>query len=448
MSSAPDILEKLTPLDSPRNPARVSIQSVLDKVAILAHRHQGFLTLCDQGGVSATNFATGVVVGRVCGKAELGAYTLAWTLMALATGISATLTTTPYTVFGPQLSRRRRSRYLGSILVHQSTLSVVFAVSIAIGTLLGHWLGWTSDSIFHVMMTTACIIVFFSMREFIRGVSFAELRIGWALSIDVAACLIQATGMILLFYSGTLTASRTLALLGISSAVAAGGWLAFHRGAFHPDTRLYVRDLKRNWHFAKWVFGSGIVSQVARYMYPWLLVAFHGTSVTGTWGACSSIVAMGNPVLLGLGNYILPKISNVYAASGMAAMNKYVHRSGLVFASLLAPIVLLLGVFGERVLTGVYGKAYAGGAGILLLLAATFLINAFANPYSQGLFTLERAKADTLVNVVWVVLLFTIGIPVVKWYAAIGAAATLFLTSSVTTAIRIGVFAREVRQHS
>ena len=448
MSSAPDILEDLAALESRRARARTSIQAMLGKSAVLAGRHQGFLTLCDQGVVSATNFATGVVVGRVCGKAELGAYTLAWTLMALATGISATLTTTPYTVFGPQLNRRRRSRYLGSILVHQSVLSMMFVLAIVVGAVLGSWRGWLSNSIFRVMMTTAGVIVFFSLREFVRGVSFAELRISWALSVDIIACLIQAAGMFVLFHFGALTASRTLALLGISSAVAAGAWLALHRGAFRPDTRLFVRDLARNWHFAKWVFGSGIVSQIARYMYPWLLVAFHGTSVTGTWAACTSIVAMGNPVLLGLGNYIFPKISTVYAVSGIAAMKRYVHRSSLLFAVLLLPVVLVLAGFGEPILTGVYGNAYAGAAGILLLLAATLLVNALANPYSQGLFTLECAKADTFVNVVWVTLLFTLGIPAVKWHAALGAAATLFVTSSATTAIRIGVFAREVRRRS
>ena len=448
MSSTPEILEDFAVLESRGARWRNTIQVMASKSAALGGRHQGFLTLCDQGVVSVTNFATGVVVGRVCGKAELGAYTLAWTLMALATGISATLTTTPYTVFGPRLGRRRRSRYLGSILVHQSVLSIVFVLAIVAGAVLGSWRGWLSDSIFRVMMTTAGVIMFFSLREFVRGVSFAELRIGWALSVDIIACLVQGTGMIVLLHFGALTASRTLALLGMSSASAAGAWLALHRGAFRPDARLFARDLARNWQFAKWVFGSGIVSQIARYMYPWMLVAFHGTAVTGIWAACTSVVAMGNPVLLGLGNYIFPKISNVYAISGIAAMKRYVHRSSLLFSVLLLPVVLVLAGFGEPILTGVYGKAYAGAAGILVLLAATLLVSSLANPFSQGLFTLECAKADTVVNVIWVALLFTLGIPAVKWYAAIGAAATLFVTTSATAAIRIGVFAREVRRRS
>ena len=229
---------------------------------------------------------------------------------------------------------------------------MIFALAIVAGALLSSWLGWLSDSLSNVMMTTAGVIVFISLREFVRGVNFAELSIGSALSVDVVACLAQAGGMLLLLHFGALTASRTLTLLGISSAVAAGGWLALHRRAFQPDTRLYVRDLERNWIFAKWVLGSGILSVFARYLYPWMLAAFHGTSVTGSWAACASIVALGNPVVLGLGNYVLPKISNVYATSGTAVMQRGVHRSSLLFALLLLPVVVILAVCGERIVTG------------------------------------------------------------------------------------------------
>lgn len=448
MSSIDGISGYLAALNTQRVRARTLIQSMLGKGAVLTGRSRVLFALCDQGVVSVTNFATAVIIGRVCGKAELGVYTLAWTLMTLATDVSGMLTTTPYTVLGPQLSQGRRRRYLGSILVHQLLLSMMFALTMAAGAVLGSWRGWLSDSISSVVTTTAGVIVFIGLREFVRRVSFAELRIGWALAVDVTACLAQAGGILLLLHFGALTASRTFTLLGISSALGAGGWLVLRRGAFHPDTRLCARHLKRNWRFAKWVLGSGILSVFARYLYPWLLAAFHGTSVTGTWGACSAIVALGNPVVLGLGNYVLPKISNVYATSGTAAMQRHVYRSSLLLTVLLLPLVLVLAGCGGRIVTGVYGKTYAGNADVLCLLALNMLITSATNPYSQGLFSLERAKADTLVNVVWVALLFTMGIAAVKSYAALGAAAALFVSSSITAVIRIGVFARQVRRCS
>jgi O-antigen/teichoic acid export membrane protein len=421
---------------------------MLGKTVALAGRNPSFVALADQGVVSATTFATGVIIGRVCGKAELGVYALVWTLIALTTEISAVLTTTPYTVFSPRLRQYQRSRYLGSVLVHQLLLSLIFALIMVAGTVLGSWRGWLPNNVSSAVTTTAAVILFIGLREFVRRVSFAALKVGMALLVDVIACLVQAGGLLLLLHFGVLNASRTYALLGISSALVAGGWLTLHWRAIRPGPRLYGRDLTRNWRFAKWVLGSCILSLFARYLYPWVLAAFHGTSVTGLWAACSAIVALGNPVALGLGNHVLPNISTVYASSGTAAMRRQVHRSSLQFAAFLMPVVLILAVWGERIVTGVYGKAYGGSAAVVLLLPVNMLISSLMFPYSQGLFSLERAKADTLVNVVTVALLFTVGIAAIKSYAALGAAAALLVTSGITALIRVGVFAREIRHRA
>jgi O-antigen/teichoic acid export membrane protein len=412
----------------------------------ILRKSPGFVALCDQGLVSATNFATGVIIGRVCGKAELGVYALAWTLISLTTEISAALTTAPYTVFNPRLGDYQRSRYLGSVLVHQLLLSLAFALTMLAGVALGSWRGWLPNGVSSAVTTTAGVILFIGLRDFVRRVSFAELKTGVALLVDVIACFIQAGGILILLHFGALTVPRTYALLGVSSALVAGGWLILHLGRIRPGARLYGRDLERNWRFAKWILGSCILSQFARYLYPWVLAAFHGTSVTGLWAACAAIVALGNPVFLGLGNHALPNISNVYARSGTAAMQRQVHRSCLHFAVLLTPIVLILGGWGEHITIAIYGRAYAGSAAVIFLLALNMLIGSLMYPYSQGLFSLERAKEDTLVNVVAVILLFTVGIAAVKFYAALGAAVALLSSSIITAVIRVGVFAREIRR--
>lgn len=448
MSSITGVWGYLSSLSIRRGSTRTLIRSLLAKARLLTGRHRFFFTLCDQGVVSVTNFATGAIIGRVCGKAELGLYTLAWTLIIFAVEVPAVLTTTPYTVFGPQMRQSRRRRYLGSVLVHQLLLSIVFASAMAVIAIFGRRQDWLSESVSSVVITTAGVIVFINLREFVRRVSFAELKIGWALVVDVSACLAQVAGVLLLLHFGHLTVSRTYALLGFTSAVAACGWLVLRWGRFRLDTRSCGRDFQKNWCFAKWVLGSWVLAAFAMYAYPWVLAAFHGTASAGIWAACSGIVALGNPILLGLGNHVGPNISNVYATSGARMMQRYVNRSSALFIVLLLPIVLVLAIGGERIVTGVYGKAYAGNSEVVCLLALNMLISALTYPYSRGLFSLERAKSDMIINVVAVTLLFTVGLVAMKSYAALGAAATLLTTSSITAAIRIGIFSREVRRNS
>lgn len=446
MSVTDGMIEYFSSLDRRRTRAWVSVRSMLGGATGRETHLSGFLALCDQGVVSVTNFATGVIIGRVCGKAELGVYALAWTLMTLATAFSATLTTTPYTVFSPQLDRDQRRLYLGSILVHQLLVSMMLALVMVAGVLLGMWRGWLSHDLANVIAITACVTVVIGLREFARRVSFAELKVGLAFLVDLLACLAQGGGLLLLFYFGVLNVSRTYILFGISSGLVAGVWLAIHWGAIRLDVRLCVPDFKRNWLFSKWVLGSTLLWTGAMYLYPWLLAAFHGIAVTGLWAACATIVAVGNPVLLGLGNYVGPQIHNVYAASGATAMRRSVYRSSLLFGVLVLPVVLVLAGGGERIVTRVYGNTYAGCAGIVTLLALNMLISALTYPYSRGLFSLECSRADMLINVVAVILLFTVGIAAVKFFGALGAAAALLVSTAVTAVIRIGVFTREVRR--
>ena len=110
MSVPTVILEDLSAMDVLRMRAKAAIKAARRAVPRPAVALPGIIALFDQGVVSITNFATAVMIGRVCGKAELGVYSLAWTLITVATGIISTLISAPYTVFGPQLGLPRAAR--------------------------------------------------------------------------------------------------------------------------------------------------------------------------------------------------------------------------------------------------------------------------------------------------------------------------------------------------
>src|SRR5262245_20727373 len=73
------------------------------------------LALIDQALVSGSRFATTLVVGRFCGPAELGEYSLAFSLHVLAGCVQEALLTTPYAVVSKRLRPRSRATYAGAI---------------------------------------------------------------------------------------------------------------------------------------------------------------------------------------------------------------------------------------------------------------------------------------------------------------------------------------------
>src|SRR6188768_34111 len=92
--------------------------------------------VCDQAVVSLSSFVSTVIVGRVCGREELGIYVLATTMFWLLAGIPNALTWTPFTSRAPRMSSGRRASYCGSITIHTVLLMLLLAGGFQIAGLL------------------------------------------------------------------------------------------------------------------------------------------------------------------------------------------------------------------------------------------------------------------------------------------------------------------------
>ena len=154
-------------------------------------RAAGLVTLADQAVVSLTNFSTSLIIGRSCSKEELGLYVLAWTLVTFTTETLAALITTPYTVLSPQLVDGSRRRYLGSMLVHQLLLALLFSVLLIGGSETARLHAPAEAKIFPVLLCLAVAMPFLVAREFLRRICFAQLRALPAMAIDITVSLSQ-----------------------------------------------------------------------------------------------------------------------------------------------------------------------------------------------------------------------------------------------------------------
>jgi O-antigen/teichoic acid export membrane protein len=402
-------------------------------------RSQGFLALGDQAVVSLANFATGLIIGRMCGKNELGLYALAWSLVSIAAGASSALITTPYGIFRPRMPEREHGCYVGSMFLQQIVVSSAMTLIMLLGAAVD-FQRRGSAGVGRVLATVAGLMLFIGLRDFVRLTCFAELRVGLALVLDSAGYTAQIGGLVALGYAGRLSACSAYVITGAVAAIVTLAWLYRDFNTIRLSRNSLKSGFERNWDVAKWLLLSGVLWTIGMYLYPWLLTFFHGTAATGAWAACSAIVAIGNPAVLGLGNYIGPKICHVYAVDGVRLMRRYVYRVSLVFSMILLPLVLVLTLWGGKVLVRVYGPAYTGYDIVVMLLALNVLANGFALPYSRGLFALLAPRPDMYINAVAIALLFTVGVVAVRRDSATGAASALLLTTVITAILRVLLF--------
>ena len=400
-----------------------------------AMSHKGSLALMDQGVSSATNFLTGVIIGRACTKEQFGLYMLGLSIVLFVTNLQTSLISTPYMIYSPRLRGSAHARYTGSTLIHQLGVSVVAILCLVVaGAALS--LGVGPEGLAPVVWILAGVITFIMLRDYARRVCFAGLRMKTALLLDSCVSVIQIGGLLLLAYSGVLSASLAYWAVGFACGVSALGWLIWMRKQFILRLSRSLSDLVRNWSLGKWIFASGLLWALTMGLYPWILAGFHGTASTGVWAACLGIVAIVNPLLFGIQNFVGPKIAHSFAEGGRIKLRRFAFKASAVFSVLMIPFCVLLLVFGGSLMVLFYGDKYVGNGLVVSILALNMLVSAAGFPYVSALFAMKRADLEFAVNFIALFVLLTLGLWLVRALGPLGAAYGLLIANIATSAVK------------
>ena len=403
--------------------------------------HQVVVSLADQAVASGTNFASGLIIARACSKEEFGLYMLGFSLISLMTDFQTLLVSTPYMIYAPRLKERAHALYTGSTLIHQLALCLLTMLALVCG-LLAVTMGVGPRGLGPVLWALVAVIGLIMLREFVRRVCFARLKLMTAFVFDTCIAVGQIGGLFLLARLGRLSASRAYWVIGIACGIVGLWWLWSDRGSYHPRMSESLADLKKNWVFGKWVFASGLLWAVSMNLYPWFLAAFHGIASTGVWAACLGVVSVANPALVGIQNLLGPKICHVYAAEGPRALRRLVLKITAVIALPTSLLCVVMFFWGGRLIALVYGRQYAGNNLVVAVLAFNLLVTTVSFSFSRALFAIERADVDFLVNLAALFIMVTLGFWLVRAFGPLGAALGLMGASLVTSAVRAAAFLR------
>jgi len=407
----------------------------------------GIITISSQAVNSATNFLTGVIIGRACGKEQFGLYMLGFSIVLFVMNVQNSLISTPYMVYSPRLSASGHTRYAGSTLINQLGLSALAMLGLALGGGLIS-LGIGPQELEPVMWALVTVIAFIMLREYARRVCFAGLRMATALLVDMCVAVVQVSGLLLLAYLDDLSASRAYCVIGTACGLVALGWLIWSCRDFAFSLDQVTLDLARNWSFGKWIFASAMTWVMSANLYPWFLTTFYGTAETGIWAACIGIVALANPVFLGVGNLFGPKTAHAFAAEGPGKLRRTVIGGVGAFGLVIGPFCILAILFGGPLVVLAYGNEFADNGVVVSILALNLLVSGVAFAFSSGLIVMERAKLDFMSNLLALALTFTVGLWFTKSFGVAGAAIAFLAATGASSVAKYLLFNREINAHS
>lgn len=408
--------------------------------------HKGVLSLIDQAVVSGTNFLTTVFLGHT-NQAELGVYWLGFNVVLLATCTQGALISSPYTVFGSGMNRDARAAYAGSTIWHQWGLSALLTLILTIAG-LGIAFGLGPASFGPTDWMLAAMLPFILVREFLRRVAFAHFRLRIVLALDVAVSILQLTGLAALWQTDRLTAGSAFGAIGVACALAGGATFFLMRSHFARSQRGVWTDLKLNWSFGKWAFAAQLALLAAASTIPWLLALMAGTDDTGRFAACTSIIMIVNPVLIGLNNFLGPQAIHVFHRQGLPALRRMTWRISSAGVGLVSFVVLLLWLSGGKLLVVVYGEKFIGNEVVISIMAFNILGFAVGMGVENGLSALHRPDLVFWSNLLCLLVTLAAGFPLVWQYGVIGAAWAAVLGTATATISKILLFVYAMRRQS
>jgi len=393
------------------------------------------LSLIDQSVFSVTNFVRNIIVARILSKESYGLFILLFSVLMLLTDVQSTLISTPYTIYSPRLNTEEISKYTGSSIIHQFFFSV-FSVTLFIFAGFTIHFGLDQKMVSHIFWSIFFVIPLVLIRDHLRRICFAQLKITKALVIDTIVFFVQILGLLLLVQFHFVSIQHVFWIMGLSCLLSSSYWFLRSYSAFSISFGRITKDFKKNWKIGKWAFASGVLWSLKVNLYPWILAYVHGIESSGVWGACIGAVAVANPLILGIQNIILPKTAYVYAKNGPFVLRRFIIKSSIIYTTVITPFCFLIILFADEILTILYGKKYAGNGIVVLFLAINLIILVFEFTFSRGLFTFERADIDFKINIIPIIFLFFPGLWFIKVYGVTGAATTLVLGNLIAAVIR------------
>jgi O-antigen/teichoic acid export membrane protein len=278
--------------------------------------------------------------------------------------------------------------------------------------------------------------------------AFAHLDLKGAIALDVGGSLLQIGMLLGLVWTERLTVLTTLAVLGVASGLPAIVWLALKQQPTISKLRTAARDLAHNWTFARWALASQLLASTTPYVMPWVVALTHGEAQTGTLGACTTLVGLSNTFLMGLCNFLSPRAARAFAEGGIAELQSVLKNTALLFAATLGVVALAAFLAGEQVAVLVYGPQFTGTGLIIGVLSLSVLANSIGVTAGNGLFAMERPRANFVADLCSLAVVIVVTIVLVPLLGPLGAALATLSGTSSDALIRLWVLRQTMREHS
>jgi len=406
---------------------------------------KGIWAMGDQAVVSGTNFLCTILVGRWCGMSELGLYSMAFGALVLLSACQQSLILSPYAVLSNRRFGRCKERYAGSVLIQQGVFTALAMLVFGGIALVTSYVA-SLASLAPVFLMIAGVVPFISIREFIRRILLAELKVRATLVLDLSVAALQIAGILALGTANLLSATSAFAVAAVACGLVSIVWFSLTTMSFTVRWRLVRKTIGRNWRFGRWICASQLTDVVQTYSLHWIVAILLGVSATGVYAAYASIVMIFNPFILAVGGILLPRAAQVHHAGGVKELRRIVGAATLLIAVVLAVMCAPLAIYGDRLVHQIFDLgSVAPMQYLMILLLATGFVGTLSFATDSGLCVMERPELNFIAGLIGLIVACVLVPLSAYWWRIEGAALAAFIAVALASAVQVIGFLRVSR---
>lgn len=397
---------------------------------------QGLIVILDFGLMSLASFAITVLLVKSVEPEEYSLYVLATSLILMMLSVQKALVITPYTVIAPKLKGIEKKSFQGVGLL----ITVIILITSLIGlvTYITYTDGkYEQTSQFTLLLSLFCVWIFFYViREQMRFAMLADLNVKAGFMANVTGSTIILFVLGGLFIKDELTLQTLLYGLILSTAVPALIMLIIENKNITVSKEKIISQVIKYWSIGRWNLLNAVLYSGANLSIPWLILFYSDKRSVAVYGICLAFASVANPLLRGVNGYLFPKMSHGYKDKGASDLWRLTRLSILIMLIPFTAWLLLVSIWGDRLLTLFYSTDYAGYQWVLLLITLKMTIETISTSINSALQTIEKAYVITAAALVSLLITIFVGISLIQHYGLMGAALSGVLSSSIMLIIK------------
>jgi O-antigen/teichoic acid export membrane protein len=389
--------------------------------------------LVDQAVISGCGFLFSVLVYRRGGLDDFGFFSLAMSLMVLATNAHGALVTNPLTVLLPEYADGDSGAYLSRLRrMHRWLPLVLIAVTLPLMALA---------ELRAIAPITAVAAACFMGAEYHRRLCYAGHAGGRALLIDAIGYAPLIAAWWLPWVDRDRVHIEGMAI--IAGAACIRWWVGStmtserHARAAAPWRDVAVRHIS----YGRWGLGQCLASWSASQLYVFIVAGMLSIEDSGIMNACLKIVGVANVVLWGLETFLLPRLRKIYLERPLAVFHRRVAMYAAMLFAAVCPLLIPCIFAPDIVLRWIFGAdAAERGAVLLPLYAAMYIALTLEIVFTLALSSMKRPQAGFWGHVTCGVLTISLGPFIVAHYGMLGATCALLVNHCLRCAIMGAAF--------